>query len=270
MNLNKKLTSQLLIIICLVTLPSVLPLKAVSQSPQTEENFGRKKEPGGGRTWEEIETVFLNKSGILGRPKRSGGSRGENRGNTELCLISPQSLVDQDTNNTENINNDPIEVWSNRPLFIWQANNAENNPIEVLLYQAQDANSFWSQEVDTDDNFIMYNDETPLAAGKIYQWHLLKLDSQFPDNSTKVAFKIIEAEEREVINQDLLAIEQQLQGESAEKIALKKANYFIAKDLWSDALQVMFSVENPSAELQQAIDRIKFHNFCQLVTDSGE
>jgi hypothetical protein len=267
MNLNKQLISQVVIVIFLVTLPSVVPLKAVSESPPSENNGGgRQPVPGGGRSWQEIETVFLNRSGLFERPKRSGGSRSGDQENTGFCPISPQSLVEKDQNNSDNMDNSPVEIWSDQPLFIWQEDQAERQA--VVVYSAQGSEKIWSQEVDSEDDFIVYNDATPLQAGETYQWHLLRLDTQIQPNSAKVSFKIMDADKRELISQELMAIEQQFEGESAEKIALAKANFFVGKGLWSDALQVMFLVENPTPELQQAIDRIKSHNFCQETTDS--
>jgi|GEM_PF-773399 hypothetical protein len=263
MNLNKKFISQALIIICIVTLPSILPLKAVSQSQGV---FSREKEPGGGRSWEEIETVFLNKSSPFERPPRPAGSRSGNQGNTEFCPISPQGLVDPDPSHSESTVDSPIEIWSDRPLFIWQEDREKSQA--VVVYSAQGSDRIWSQEVDPEDNFIVYNNETPLQAGATYQWNLLLLDSQFQQNFANITFKVMDADKRELISKELMAIEQQLEGESAEVIALEKANYFIEKGLWSDALQVMFLVDNPSPALQQAIDRIKSHNFCQTETDS--
>jgi hypothetical protein len=264
MNLNEKFISQVLAVIFLVTLPSVVPLKAISQPDQTEQNWGRQKENGGGRNWEDIETVILNRSGLFERPKRSGGSRSGNGENTDFCPISPQILVEKDQNNSENTDNSTVEIWSNQPLFVWQENNTKNTA--VVVYSAQDSKKVWDQEVNSEDNFIVYDNQTPLQPGVTYQWHLLRLDSQFQANGAKVSFKIMDAEKRAEISQGLKAIEQQFEGESAEIIALAKANYFIDKGLWSDALQVMFLVDNPSPALQQAIDRIKSHNFCPSST----
>jgi hypothetical protein len=43
---------------------------------------------------------------------------------------------------------------------------------------------------------------------------------------------------------------------NSEAIALAKANYFIQNQLWSDALQQAYSVENPSRELAQILKDI--------------
>lgn len=45
-------------------------------------------------------------------------------------------------------------------------------------------------------------------------------------------------------------------GASKEAIALEKAAYFAEQELWSDFLQVMFAVENPSPALAKFHDQI--------------
>ena len=68
-----------------------------------------------------------------------------------------------------------------------------------------------------------------------------------------VPFKVMEAPQRNQIAVELRALErlQKNKGADAEKIALSKANYFAQKGLWSDALQQVYSVPNPSPELLQ-------------------
>jgi hypothetical protein len=269
MNLIKKLTNKLLIVFLILSFPSVLPIKAISQSNQQQELFtqeeggslGREKREGGSHNWETIETVLLNRSGVFNRPKRGGGSRS---GNPELCLISPQKLVAKNRN--ENATETEIEVWNNRPLFIWQENTL-NNQI-VILYSAEGEQEIWNQEATPGENYIAYDHSDALQPGEMYQWQLSQ-NVQVPSESVKIPFKVMEAQKREAIQQDLQTLEQQLSEESTEVIALEKANYFIEKNLWSDALQIIFSVDNPSAELQQTINQIKSHNFCSGLTASG-
>ncbi|NET61504.1 MAG: hypothetical protein F6K47_36905, partial [Symploca sp. SIO2E6] len=78
------------------------------------------------------------------------------------------------------------------------------------------------------------------------------------------SFRIMEAEEREAIAKELAALENRLktEGASAEEIALKRANYFEGKELWSDVLREIYSVSNPSSELKQMQENIQNHEFC--------
>ena len=56
-----------------------------------------------------------------------------------------------------------------------------------------------------------------------------------------------------IVSQELAALENQMQGEGAteSEIAIAKADYFVNQQLWSDALQQLYTVENPSPELTQ-------------------
>jgi hypothetical protein len=44
----------------------------------------------------------------------------------------------------------------------------------------------------------------------------------------------------------LTVVERTMKGQSVEDIAVAKAEIFVEKDLWSDALQVLYEVEKPS------------------------
>ena len=271
MNLSKKLTNKLLIIFLMLSFLSILPLKGISQSSDREESlsqesikaqnnegggiFAREKEPGGGHNWEEIKTVFLNRKSPFERPKPAGGSRS---GNAPLCLISPHKLVEKET--VENAAETPIEIWSDRPLFIWQ--NGLNNQM-VVVYSADGEKEIWSQEAASGKNTVMY-DGDPLQPGESYQWNLSQSNGQFSSDPVeiKIPFKIMETDKREAIRLDLQQIDSRLAGESIDVIASEKANYFIEKELFSDALQIMFSVDNPSEELEKTINEIQSHTFC--------
>ena len=65
--------------------------------------------------------------------------------------------------------------------------------------------------------------------------------------------------EREKITSELSTLETKLQTEGAttEDIGIAKADYFVEQQLWSDALQQLHSVENPSPNLTQKIADIK-------------
>jgi hypothetical protein len=43
---------------------------------------------------------------------------------------------------------------------------------------------------------------------------------------------------------------------AVEEIALQRANYFAQRDLWSDALQEIYSVQNPSPTLTRNAQEI--------------
>ena len=53
-----------------------------------------------------------------------------------------------------------------------------------------------------------------------------------------------------------LETELTLSGANTEEITLEKANYFAERDLWSDALQQIYSVENSSTALNSNTQEI--------------
>ena len=69
------------------------------------------------------------------------------------------------------------------------------------------------------------------------------------------------APKRDRITEELTALEGRLKGASEETIALEKADYFAKEGLWSDALQELYSVSKPSAEVTRAIAQIQAHDF---------
>lgn len=130
------------------------------------------------------------------------------------------------------------EIWSNRPLFLWQGTARQ---IELI---AANGNLVWSQRLAESARHCFYTD-TPLASGA-YEWMLY---SPAKVAVTKIAFRVMQPEQQSEIKADLAALEAQLSGASLEQIALQKANYFAEKQLWSDVFREAFSVVNPSEEL---------------------
>ncbi|NEP28348.1 MAG: hypothetical protein F6K49_42740 [Moorea sp. SIO3I6] len=74
-------------------------------------------------------------------------------------------------------------------------------------------------------------------------------------------------EKRNQVTADLTALESKLKAQdaSADQIALERINYFINKQLWSDALREIYRMPNPPAEVTDILDKInnKAHDFCR-------
>ncbi|WP_414529439.1 hypothetical protein [Nodularia chucula] len=151
---------------------------------------------------------------------RNGGSRPI----SSVCMISP------------NVPRVHIKVWSDRPLFIWQGY------ASTITVRHPGSNiDLWIQPAANTQN-ITYTGE-PLQPGQVYKW--VVNGRQF------VPFQVMDKEERDRISSELQNIEKQLQstGANTEVIALTKANYFAENNLWSDVLQQVYSVPEPSDEL---------------------
>ncbi|MDX2240021.1 MAG: hypothetical protein NW224_04985 [Leptolyngbyaceae cyanobacterium bins.302] len=147
---------------------------------------------------------------------------------------------------------DTLNVWHDRPLFIWQGQGIQ---LRVRDYNQRDK-ILWEHPI-TAQAPLRYDGQDALQPGQLYQWQVVAPD---PANSNRrvnqnnwETFRILPAEQRQTIATDLRTLEQRLQQQkaSAEDIALSKAEFFADRELWSDALQVLYEVNNPSDQFVQ-------------------
>ncbi|MDF5732940.1 MAG: hypothetical protein PUP92_34350 [Rhizonema sp. PD38] len=158
---------------------------------------------------------------------------------SQVCAIAPGLI-------------ETYQVWSDRPLFLWQSQ-GKNKDLQLTLRDYDTQEEVWTQKVNIADQKVSYSGKEPLKPGKRYQW-------QLSGSQTWATFEIMPAEQRNQIQLDLQVLEQKLKANkaSSEEIALKKADYFINYEIkhntekdkifhpWSDALQVLYTVENAS------------------------
>lgn len=152
---------------------------------------------------------------------RKGGSRPDDA----VCMVSPDAP------------NETRILWSDRPLFLWQG-----KVNEVAVRRQGSKVYLWRHSVSVGTESTTYTGK-PLEPGKTYQWVV--------NGTTFVSFRVMEAQQRKKIAEDLASLENQLQAQKteAEGIALAKANYFAKAQLWSDVLQLAYSVPKPDANL---------------------
>lgn len=152
-----------------------------------------------------------------------------------VCTIAPKAIG----NNRE--------VWNERPLFIWAG------PFKrIELRRVGDNQVLWSQNLNARQNKILYDGEA-LQPGQTYEWSLFfSPDTDFPPFRTET-FQVMDTQKRDRIKQDLQRLDETLKNKkaSAEEIAREHALYFVRQQLWLDALQEAYSVENPSPALKQ-------------------
>ena len=185
----------------------------------------------------------------LRRKKSTGGGR---TGRISICPIAPVKLFDEDAQQGGIL--ETQEVWSERPLFLWNIQGGTVQKIELFLKGSKEA--FWSPEIPEGATSIIYDGE-PLKPGQTYEW---RLTAPFP--KVQPPFRVMASQKRDRITADLKQLEEQFKGASVEKMALETANYFVKEGLWSDALQELYSVPSPSAELRDAIAQLQSHDFC--------
>ena len=151
-------------------------------------------------------------------------------------------------------------IWSDRPLFLWQGTASR---FEVRLYSPfspdKEQELLWSQSVTSQSPNAKFQRATytgeALQPGQIYDWEIV-IEPDSPRQ--RFTFQVMESEQRDRITAELTALEVQLEaaGATAEETALQRANYFAERDLWSDVLQEIYLVNNPSAAMRSNIQEI--------------
>lgn len=189
---------------------------------------------------------------IFRRRRVPGGSRGSGN-DLKVCAVTPGSLSQPESDATTT-----IKVWSDRPLFLWQDSWAR-----IEIQDVRTGKVVWSQTLDPDQRSIVYDETaTPLKRGRSYYWRL------FPTEATlgtlpRITFRVMDSEERDRIAAELATLE----GDTAEKIAEARAEYFAERELWSDALREIYAVENPSEELRERLQSFRETDFCDISGD---
>ncbi|BAY89470.1 DUF928 domain-containing protein [Tolypothrix sp. LEGE 11397] len=199
---------------------TIISIPAVVISPETA--FSR--ETFQIAAWQDV----FNLNTLFHRQRRRSAARGTNN----FCPISP------------GIPNETTQIWSDRPLFIWQGQ-IQNI---IVRTSGSDTDDLWNQPIVENQQSTTYAG-AKLQPGQTYEWIVYRGDNPFPS----VSFQVMETQQRDRITTEVQTLEQQLQtkGATKEAIALAKAQYFANLQLWSDALQQAYSVAEPSPELQQ-------------------
>jgi hypothetical protein len=146
------------------------------------------------------------------------------RGLGDICLISPGPIG-------------RMKMWHRRPLFIWQG---EGKSIVVKSTKNDDLS--WTAPIAEGVTSFSYPpDQSELKFGQTYSW-------QMANAKGVPQFGIVKEDEWQQLSDALTVVERTMKGQSVEDIALAKAEIFAEKDLWSDVLQVLYEVENPSTD----------------------
>ncbi|NEO15585.1 MULTISPECIES: hypothetical protein [unclassified Moorena] len=247
--------STLLLTMVVLVCSSALPINAIVKRPQSDQQLSQSQGQLVTLKWGDIWD-------ILRRKKDEGGSRGNSTDDNlieendlieqNLCMLTPGQLPDYDPNAEQN---GSLEIWSEQPLFLWQG---EMKGIEVRDYRTNQ--QLWEQPLEPTTTSIVYEGK-PLQPGKAYFWRNTIPLEELP---TKKSFRLMNDEKRNQITADLTALESNLKAQdaSADQIALKRINYFINKQLWSDALREIYRMPNPPAEVTDLIDKINNNDFC--------
>jgi hypothetical protein len=178
------------------------------------------------------------------QPRQRPGARGEG----EPCVISPGVLERQNI------------VWNEQPLFLWNASS------KVMLQQLkvidESGKILWQKSLAATDQSALY-DGQPLQPGQFYTWQLswtaqgTLQDGEQTAGDADYTFRLMEPAQQQQITSELETLAQKLQasGEDSETVAIHQADYLVTRSepLWSDALQVLYRVENPSQQTIQTL-----------------
>lgn len=195
---------------------------------------------GGGQVWNVWRSIFDSDPPF---DTRDGGNRGEG-----FCRIAP-------------VETEGALVVGDRPTFIWRGN-AERVEIEL----ADGSISSIPLPSEPDSTLHIYtNDRLLLQPGEVYRWRIQPQGLAF---SPWLYAEVVDAETQASVRAALHQIEMEMSGEAEEAIALAKADYLAAQQLWTDFWREILSVESPSATLTGAIQELT-QNLCDpLPADS--
>jgi hypothetical protein len=215
---------------------------AQNNSPKNDENQQKNQSNTTSENQQERSSILESIWKLL-KAKRKQEPALSSRSN--LCEISPGLLGEINI------------IYSDRPLFLWQG---KANNLKINLYTPfsleQEQKILWSKIIENKNSDIQYLFYTgkPLEAGKIYDWETVVNNS----SSRKMPFQIMEKAKREQISLELIKLESELRnsGVKEEEIILAKANYFAERDLWSDAIQILFSLNNSTTNFSQEIQKM--------------
>ncbi|NEO21789.1 MULTISPECIES: hypothetical protein [unclassified Moorena] len=244
--------STLLLTMVVLVCSSALPINAIVKRPQSDQQLSQSQGQLITLKWGDIWERLRRKKGKGGT---RGNSTDDNPSEQTLCMLTPGQLSDIDPNSNHK---GSLEIWSEQPLFLWQG---EMKGIEVRKMRSNQ--QWWEQPLEPTTTNILYQGK-PLQPGKAYFWrNTIPLD-ELP---TKKSFRLMDDEKRNQVTTELNELESNLKAKdaTAEKIALERVNYFIDKQLWSDALREIYLMPNPPAEVTDILDKInnKAHDFCK-------
>lgn len=181
----------------------------------------------------------------LKRKKVAGGSRS---GMGNLCLVSPNGLVNLES--PDSSANNRVEIWHQNPLFVWRS--GELNKIVLK----NDSDIYWEKEIEKSSTHLFY-DGKPLQMGETYNLVVFA-----PFETEVYRLQVLASDKHQQIKADLIETRLEAKNATQEEIALAKATYFIERQMWSDVLWELYSIPEPTGELKTTLDRVNNHNFC--------
>ena len=135
-------------------------------------------------------------------------------------------------------------IWHEHPVIVFKPGS-----IEKLALREEATNVvFWEYSPTAAATHVVYDGE-PLRSEQVYRLDVY-LDAD-ADSPTKFPdFRLLSEAERQLISQDLaMATTKNTDAPPEVWDAIQRAEYFVEQGLRLDAIQALFAVETPSAEL---------------------
>lgn len=154
----------------------------------------------------------------------------------ELCAIAPSVAGAE-----------PSTIWHSQPVIALQPGSIAQ--VSLRIDGSEDA--FWDYVPAADENHVVYDGE-PLVSGQTYVMGLHAIANDDPTLTAE--FQILPAATRTLIENGLMIATMDDDPifenvSDSEKQAIQQANYFANRGLPYDAIQAMFSISDPSADL---------------------
>ncbi|EKU96281.1 hypothetical protein Lepto7375DRAFT_0269 [Leptolyngbya sp. PCC 7375] len=149
-----------------------------------------------------------------------------------LCVLSPTHL-----------GADTPEIWRDQPVIVWQP-----GAVAKVSLAVDSKIPFWEYTPSADKTHVIYDGE-PLEPGETYTLGLYAIENADPTLIPN--FQIVSAETRTLISNELESSSSPNEStvSDAEWAAIQQAEYFVEHNFPYDAIQSLFSVSEPSAEL---------------------
>jgi hypothetical protein len=214
--------------IVLISLPPSLLLKFVSTRPAHAQNT-----PNVVQYW--WSKVFAQKPPVKTRAGTARPAR-------NICLAFPN--LPYDPASKEGI----LKLWNRQPMLIWQGDAQEIKVSQVVNDKALEkpiATLDLSRDSKRIQPTIMFK------AGQVYEWVAIPKRTK----ASGIRFQMVDESTAAAIEQDLAKLNQSLKAKRLDpsQLAIERARFFADRDLWLDAMQELYSVANPSEDIQTTI-----------------
>lgn len=143
-------------------------------------------------------------------------------------------------------NEDP-QIWHQQPVFVWQGILEK-----IAIRDTATDEVIWTYEPTAEETHVVY-EGSPLRPSREYRWDIYdSVSAESPSFST--GFEMLPHASRQLVTNGLTVAEQT--ADTAEAIAIARANYFANRALFQDAIQALFAVESPTQEMIEAQEQL--------------